>query len=231
MKTKTNHTIAARLLSIVFEGHPFTAVFHHGRPVFHFYETAAACGISKARDFARKHLEAHHLLSIFVDSRSANGVLQKRAVQFLTQSGMLAMVMASRKPAARRLQAFILDEVLPQLIELGTFIPGITQEQRLVALGLRYRQELAAQRAGDAARVAVTGWLPFSAYWAERGLPVALAPLLASRLEARAIAAGIFPERLRLPGQKKNPVNTWPRPLLELAEADLIPRLEESTKH
>lgn len=229
MKTKNTKTTAARLLDLVFEGHEIRTVIQDGQPLACAKDIATAIGLSKYRDAIAAHLDPDeiYVASIStghqIDPKSRARVTQE--MTFLAETGIAALVMCSRKPAARRFRRWMLGEVLPQLIQYGTFIPGITREQRLTALGLRYRQELAAQRAGDAARVAVTGWLPFSAYWAERGLPVALAPLLASRLEARAIAAGIFPERLRLPGQKKNPVNTWPRPLLELAESDLIPRL------
>lgn len=224
MKTQ-NQTIVSRLLEIVFEGYQITATFHEGRPVFHFYESAAASEISKPRDFAKKHLEKHHLLSIFVDSRSANGVVQKRAVQFLTQSGLLTMVMASRKPAARRLQAFVIDEVLPQLIELGTFIPGATPAEKLQALCRRARQERAELMGRQTEEAAASGLVTLRAFRLAQDIPARDVLAFSREVQHQAKLHGTAPEKRYIAGHPSNPVNVWPRFVLVAAANNTIPKL------
>ena len=226
MKTEpTNQTTASRLLEIVFEGHHIRTLIKDGKPLFDFYECAAACNLSKPKDFAKRHLESHHLQSIFVDCRSANGVVQKRHALHLTQSGVLAIVMACRTPAARRFQAFILDEVLPQVIELGTFIEGITPAERIRALGIRYRQERAAKIETDAAFVAESGLLTLKMFRVEHQIPARDALSFSRRVYHLAKVYGIAPDKRFIKGTAKNPVNVFPRHILCASANSIIPRL------
>jgi prophage antirepressor-like protein len=224
MKPKHQST-AARLLEIVFEGHHIRTLIKDGKPLFDFYECASACMLSKPKDFAKRHLEPHHLQSIFVDCRSANGIIQKRHALHLTQSGVLAMVMACRTPAARRFQAFILEDVLPQLIELGTFIEGITPAERIRALGLRYRQERAAMLEADAAFLAESGLLQLQSFRLENAIPARDALPFSRRVFHMAKVFGIPPVKRFVKGAAKNPVNVWPRHILCAAANSIIPRL------
>lgn len=213
MKSK-HQTTAARLLEIIFQGHAIRTFFQDGKPLFIAADIAIACGISKAYDVIKNHVDSDQLTSISLEVRSANGTVQKRIFQCLTQSGVFALVMGSRKPAARRLQRWMADTVLPQLIELGTFIEGITPAERLAALHLRFKQEKAGQIENDTAWLAISGHLTIHDFGIEHDIPAAHKPDFGRWVQARARARGITPVKCYLRGQPRNPANVWPRELL-----------------
>ena len=217
MKPTDPSTTAARLLSLVFEGHQIRTVMSYGQPLFVATDVAAACGISAPRDVVKTHVDADQLLSISLDTRSANGVLQKRSLNCVTQSGVFALVMGSRKPAARRFSRWLMDEVIPQLIKYGSYLPGATAAERLRALGLRYRAERAQQMALDAAVLAGSELCTLRQFVAAHGIPARRVLVLCSRLAVLSRTAGSEPVKLTLPGRKHNPTNAWPRELLTAA--------------
>jgi prophage antirepressor-like protein len=217
-------TTAAQLLDLVFEGYHVTSHFHNGAWMFATKETAAACQISKAYDVIKNHIDPDQLTSISVEVRSANGTIQKRMVQFTTQSGVFALVMGSRKPAARRFQRWLADEVLPQLIQYGSYLPDTSRAERLQALHRRWRQERAACLESSAATMAESGLMTLKAFREEHSIPARDVLSIARRLTRLAKADGIAPTKLTLKGHA-NPANTWPRPLLAAAVNSTIPKL------
>lgn len=221
---KTNTTTASQLLNLVFEGHSIRSVIENGQPLFNAKDAAAACGISSPRDIVKTHVDPDQLVSISLDTRSATGVVQKRAVNFLTQSGVFALVMGSRKPAARRFSRWLMDEVIPQLIKYGSYIPGASPAERLKALSTRYRAERAERLAADGATLAEGGLMTLRAFRLEHALPARDILPIASRLRRLAQADGITPLKLTLPGYS-NPTNAWPRPLLAAVVNSTQPRL------
>lgn len=221
MKTTTT---ARQLLDLVFEGNHIRTVFQDGQPLFNAKDSATACGISKDRDIVKTHVETDQLVSISLDIRSASGVLQKRAVNFVTQSGVFALVMGSRKPAARRFQRWLADEVLPQLIQYGSYLPGASAAERLQALHRRWRQERATCLENSAATMEAQGLMTLKAFREEHAVPARDVLAIARRLTHLAKLDGIQPTKLTLKGQA-NPANTWPRPLLAAAVNSTVPRL------
>lgn len=217
-------TTAASLLDLVFEGHSIRTVIRDGKPLFNAKDIAGACGISAHRDIVKTHVEPDQLVSISLDTRSANGVSQKRTVNFLTQSGVFALVMGSRKPAARRFQRWLADEVLPQLLTYGSYLPGATPAERLQALNRRVQQERAACVAASQATLTESGLMTLRAFRLEHAIPPQDILPIARRLQLLAAADGTAPVKLTLPGHA-NPVNAWPRPLLAAAVNSTQPRL------
>lgn len=221
---KPNQTTAARLLDLVFEGHAIRSVMQDGKPLFVATDVAAACGISKAYDVIKNHVDSHHLTSISLEVRSANGTIQNRAFQCLTQGGVFCLVMGSRKPAASRFQNWLADEVLPQLLKYGSYLPGATPSERLAALARRVTQERAACVTASEAIVAPGHLMTLRAFRVEHAIPARDILPIARRLQLLAKADGTRPVKLTLPGHP-NPANAWPRPLLAAATNSTIPRL------
>lgn len=63
-----------------------------------------------------------------VDSRSSNGVVQDREVTIISESGMYACVLKSRRADAKAFRKWITSEVLPALRRQGSYtVPGAVQ--------------------------------------------------------------------------------------------------------
>lgn len=208
-------TTATQLLALVFEGHHIRSVFQDGQPLFNAKDCASACGISKDRDIVKNHVEPDQLVSISLDTRSASGVLQKRAVNFVTQSGVFALVMGSRKPAARRFQRWLADEVIPQLLKYGTYIPGATAGERCHALHTRWKQERAQELGLHGAALAESGLLTIAAFRKAEPCPGEDALLLSHHLRAIAREQALDPARFFTGSRRHTPA--WPRELLQAA--------------
>ena len=150
----------------------------------------------------------------------------KQTMICLSESGVAALVMCSRKPAARRFRRFITGEVIPQLIQCGTFVEGATPAERIVAAGRRIRQERAAMLAADTAALeAGAGLALLCVFRAENFLPDRDALELGRRVARVAKAYAVQPRLMFIRGQKNNPVKVWPRAILRQAADSLIPRL------
>ncbi len=217
-------TTAASLLEIVFENHHIAYEMVDGLPVFNAVESARAAGLVNVHKAIRLHVSPHHLSVRIRPVRSASGTVQNRAVQYLTQSGVLALIMASRKPAARRFRDWLVDEVLPQLLTYGSYLPGATPSERLAALNRRVTQERAACVSASEAIVAPGHLMTLRAFRTEHAIPAQDILPIARRLQHLAKADGTAPVKLTLPGHH-NPANAWPRPLLAAAVNSTVPRL------
>jgi prophage antirepressor-like protein len=207
---KSGLTHAQQLLSLVFQGHEIRTILQNGTPFFVAKDVATACGLSKYRDAIANHLDADeiHLMSILSGQ-------QTRQVMVLTEAGIVALVMASRKPAARQFRRWLLSEVLPQLLKYGTYAPGATAGERCHALHLRWKQERAQELGIHAAALDQSGLLTIAAFRRMEPCPGEDALLLSHHLRTLAREAGFEPERFYLGTRRHTPA--WPRPLLEAA--------------
>jgi prophage antirepressor-like protein len=64
--------------------------------------------------------------------RSENGVNQYREMQFVTESGLYALIIRSNKPAARKFRKWITAEVLPSLRKYGVYSTDAKDMDRAV---------------------------------------------------------------------------------------------------
>lgn len=221
---KTHQTTASQLLEIVFENHHVAYEMADGIPVFHAVDSARAAGLVDVHKAIQRHVSPQHLSVRIRPVRSASGTVQNRAVQYLTQSGVLALIMASRKPAARRFRDWLTDEVMPQLLKYGTYLPGSTPAERLTHLHRRWQAERAACITASEATLAESGLMTLKAFRLEHGIPPQDILPIARRLQILAKADGTVPTALTLRGYK-NPTHAWPRELLAAAVNSTIPRL------
>lgn len=225
MKTNTTTTTtAALLLALVFEHHQIRTVWQDGKWRFYRNDIAAALGIIHVRKSINLHLDPDELGVTKVTVRSANGTEQIREVATLTESGVIALVCSSRKPAARRFRRWLTDVVFPQLFTYGTFFEGASEAEQLMHLHRRWQIKRAASIASSETTLAESGHLPFRAFMQEHAIPARDIPAIASKLQVRAKADGITPTQVTLRGYP-NPTNAWPRELLAAAVNSTTPRL------
>lgn len=56
-----------------------------------------------------------------IDTRSENGVEQRRDVSVVSESGLYALIFTSRKPEAKRFRKWVTSEVLPAIRKAGVY--------------------------------------------------------------------------------------------------------------
>jgi len=216
---KTESTTARQLLDLVFEGHHVRTVLQDGKPLFVAKDIFDAAEITAHLD-AYRRLRDYERVSTLVDTLGG-----RQTMVCLTESGVWHVLFSSRKTAAENLRRWLADEVMPQLLQYGSYLPGASPAVRLRALHRRWRAERAAQMAAGAAALEQSGLLSLRAFRSEHAIPAQDILPIATRLQYLARLADIRPLALILPGERHNPVNVWPRPLLAAAVNSTIPRL------
>ncbi|MEI6352260.1 MAG: Bro-N domain-containing protein [Verrucomicrobiota bacterium] len=216
MKHPADPTTAQRLLALVFEGHEIRTVFQDGKPLFVAKDVALAVEISKDRDVIRTHVDDDHVMSISLDVTSAKTKARKtQTFTMLTQGGVFALVMGSRKPAARKFQRWLADDVLPQLLKYGTYAPGATAGERCAALRGRWLAERDAEKTGHAAAYAESGLLTIAAFRVAAAIPARHALDFSFALRSLARIQGYEPPRFFTGPRRHTPA--WPPAMLRQA--------------
>lgn len=133
-----------------FEGKPITTITYKDRPVFIAKEIGERLGYSSegsrlvdkiTGEWAEELIEKQdfvvlrgqelsdfkQLLKVTQDSGGAfNALLYAPQLMLLFETGINAITMLSRKPEARRLRRYLIEEVLPQLHRTGAYTPELT---------------------------------------------------------------------------------------------------------
>lgn len=203
-------THAQQLLSLVFQGHEIRTILQNGHPLFVAKDVANACGLSKYRDAIANHLDSDEMHLVSISSGQ-----QVRQVTALTEGGVVALVMASRKPAARLFRRWLLDEVIPQLLKYGTYAPGATAGECCHALHVRWKQERSQELGLHCAALAESGLLTIAAFRKLEPCPGEDALLLSHHLRAIARESGFEPDRFFTGSRRHTPA--WPREMLAKA--------------
>jgi len=208
-------TTAHQLLSLVFEGHAIRTVIQEGKPLFYRNDVAGACGITNVQKSINLHIDPDELGFTKVQGRSSNGTVQTRDVATLTESGVLALVCASKKPAARRFRRWLTGEVLPQLLKYGSYAPGATAGERCAALRERWLAERSMEKAGHAEAYEASGLLTIAAFRRTAAIPASSALLFSYGVRSLARVRGYEPERFFTGALRHTPA--WPPELLRSA--------------
>lgn len=198
------------LLSLVFQDQEIRTILQNGIWLFIAKDVATACGLSKYRDAIANHLDSDEIHLVSISSGH-----QMRSVTALNEAGVVGLVMASRKPAARLFRRWLLSEVIPQLLKYGTYAPGATAGERCHALHARWKQERAQELAGAAAAYQESGLLTIAAFRKLEPCPGEDPLMLSHHLRALAREAGLEPERYYTGPRRHTPA--WPRNLLAAA--------------
>lgn len=219
-----NQTTQARqLLDLLFEGQPLRyALGADGRPLFVAKDVFRAGGIRKYRD-AQKRLDPDEMVSSVVDTIYREKYTRKTTVQTLTESGVYHVLFGSRKPEAVRLRRLLTEEVMPQIVKYGTYLPGATPAERLKAASDRIRIERAREKQEQLAALGESGLLTIPMARAELGILARDALPFYHALAHEARKLGHEPRRFWLGGTRAQ--TAWPRALLNAALFRFQPKL------
>lgn len=120
----TAHT---SLIPFQFQTHQIRVVEKDGEPWFVATDIASVLGYADARHMTRMLDDDEAGLHI-VQTRSENGVEQKREVAIINESGLYLAVLKSRKPEAKPFRKWVTAEVLPTIRKTG----GYAKPQRIL---------------------------------------------------------------------------------------------------
>ncbi len=216
-------TTAALLLNLIFEHHKIRYVVdEHGNPHFIRNDIAKALKISHTRKSVNHLLDPSETGVTKVTTVEASGITRVRPFTTLTESGVLALVCTSRKPAAKRFRVWLTSEVIPQLIRYGSYIPGATPADRCKHLYHRWKTERATETQDAADALADTSLLTISAFAKAQRIPARDILAFSNTLRRIATKASHTPTRYYI-GGKMTPA--WPEHLLHTALTQHQPTL------
>lgn len=109
---------AVVLRSFSFEQHPVRTLLRDGEPWFVAADVCAVLGYTNASKAIADHLEADDRSNEQLD-RSRMG---SKAV-IISEAGLYALVLRSRKPAARKFAKWVTRDVLPSIRKTGAYRP------------------------------------------------------------------------------------------------------------
>lgn len=93
----------------------------NGEPWFVAKDLCQALDIKNSRDTLKKVLDDDESDVDTIYTRSYNGVIQKREVSIVNESGLFHLIFISRKPEAKPFRKWVTKEVLPTLRKTGIY--------------------------------------------------------------------------------------------------------------
>lgn len=93
----------------------------NGEPWFVAKDLCQALDIKNSRDTLKKVLDDDESDVDTIYTRSYNGVIQKREVSIVNESGLYHLIFISRKPEAKPFRKWVTKEVLPTLRKTGIY--------------------------------------------------------------------------------------------------------------
>jgi prophage antirepressor-like protein len=110
------------LMDYAFEGHTIRIWDADGNPWFVAKDVCDVLAHTNSR-IALEMLDVDERADVSIPYISPDGVIQKRSVNIINESGLWALITRSRKPEAKRLRKWVTSEVLPQIRRTGRYIP------------------------------------------------------------------------------------------------------------
>lgn len=98
-------------------------------PWFVASDVCAVLGLNNIT-MALKNLDDDEAALNIIEVRSENGVVQKREVNTINESGLYTLILRSRKPVAKKFRKWVTSEVLPSIRKTGQYVMRITPEQK-----------------------------------------------------------------------------------------------------
>ncbi len=100
--------------------HPLSALIIDQEPWFVAKEVASFLGYNLASDMTRM-LDDDETDMHLVHTRSENGVEQNREVTIISESGLYACILRSKRPEAKTFRRWVTREVLPNIRKQGSY--------------------------------------------------------------------------------------------------------------
>ena len=124
-----NQSIATSVASFSFENFSVRAINRNGEIWFVAADVGGVLGLGNVRS-SLALLDDDESAVHSMDIRSENGVVQKREVNIINESGLYALILRSRKPEAKRFRKWVTSEVLPAIRKTGTYSLTISKAQQ-----------------------------------------------------------------------------------------------------
>ena len=125
----SNHSIATSVASFSFEKFTVRAINRDGEIWFIAADVGAVLALGNVRS-SLALLDDDESAVHSMDIRSENGVVQKREVNIINESGLYALILRSRKPEAKRFRKWVTSEVLPAIRKTGSYSLTISKAQQ-----------------------------------------------------------------------------------------------------
>jgi len=119
--------MAAAIIPFDFETNAVRVVMVDGEPVFVAADVCRVLEISKYRD-AVARLDDDERVSVIADTLGG-----QQTMTAITESGLYALIMMSRKPAAKRFRKWVTAKVLPAIRHDGSYSLPATEREDLAA--------------------------------------------------------------------------------------------------
>lgn len=119
----------------------------NGEPWFVAVDICRALEIGNSR-MATDRLDADEKAAVSLTDTSSNGVVQQRSLVIVSEAGLYALILGSRKPEARAFKRWVTHEVIPSIRKHGVYATPETLEKMIVSpeFGIRLLQEIKAER-------------------------------------------------------------------------------------
>lgn len=163
------------LISYQFEDESLRVTDENGDPWFIATDVARILGYRDAPNMLR-NLDDDEQHTHKVSRRSANGVEQVREVAIISESGLYAAILKSRRPEAKRFRKWVTSEVLPSIRKTGAYSIDPTPPAPPPVAGRIDTPRLSAGIAAVREARRLYGPAAARRVWAELGLPVGIVP-------------------------------------------------------
>ena len=122
-------TVMSNISIIKFNTNAIRIVMKDDDPWFVASDVCAVLGLNNIT-MALKNLDDDEAALNIIEVRSENGVVQKREVNTINESGLYTLILRSRKPVAKKFRKWVTSEVLPSIRKTGQYVMRITPEQK-----------------------------------------------------------------------------------------------------
>ena len=140
----------------IFQNQEFGAIRtisnEQGEPMFCAKDVCDALGYVKARNAVMQHVDDEDKTTALIQGTGSN---YKSQAIFINESGLYALILASKLPTARRFKHWVTSEVLPSIRREGGYLmarPDETDEE-VLARGILVMQTTLQRRADEIARL------------------------------------------------------------------------------
>ena len=99
-----------------FNGHEFTMILINGEPYFNANEVANTLEFANPRDAVANHVDSDDVA--LADTLTKGGIQKQK---FINESGLYALIFASKKPSAKDFKKWVTKEVIPSIRKTGSY--------------------------------------------------------------------------------------------------------------
>jgi anti-repressor protein len=147
--------MSQEILQFVYDGKAVRTVPIDGEPWWVLTDVCKVLGLGNSHMTADK-LDADEKAAVNITDTSSKGTTQGRKVTVVSESGLYAVILLSRKPEAKQFKRWITHEVIPAIRKHGAYMSAETIEKTLtnpdfiMKLAQQLKDEQQARQAAEA---------------------------------------------------------------------------------